>query len=165
VDEAMYLGRMDATLPSIKKTVVDLLTKEYASTDAAEKSLDLELHRKYGATVGARLTGTIAAVQAIYRQNFFPDMKADWSKYPDNIGHLDSAGCFRCHDGKHAADGDSHRMPATDCNSCHSILAQGTGADLTKLAPSGQPFKHPSSDIEGLGLLCSDCHNGRNQDQ
>ena len=74
-------------------------------------------------------------------------MKADWSKYPDNIGHLDSPGCFRCHDGKHVAAGDSRRVLATDCNSCHTILAQGAGAELAKLAPAGVAFKHPGADL------------------
>ena len=91
-------------------------------------------------------------------------MKADWSKHPDNIGHLDSAGCFRCHDAKHSVAGLGRRMPATDCNSCHTILAQGSGADLARVVPAGQRFKHPSTDIEGLGLLCNDCHNGKNQE-
>ena len=56
-------------------------------------------------------------------------------------------------------------MPATDCNTCHTLLAQGAGADLARVAPAGMAFKHPSSNIDGLGLLCSDCHNGKNQDQ
>ncbi len=162
VDEAMDLGRIDAKLPSIKRTAVDLLTKPYSTqreaTTAIEKALDL----KYAGT--PNLDGTVAAVQAAYRENFFPEMKADWSKYPDNIGHLDSAGCFRCHDAKHSVAGEGKRMPATDCNSCHTILAQGSGADLAMVAPAGVAFKHPSSDIEGQGLLCNDCHNGKTQE-
>jgi hypothetical protein len=90
-------------------------------------------------------------------------MKVDWSKYPENIGHMDNPGCFRCHDGQHTSD-NGRPMPATACNSCHVILAQGSGADLSRLAPDGVAFKHPSTDIDGLGLLCSDCHNGKNQE-
>ncbi|HVW22105.1 MAG TPA: NapC/NirT family cytochrome c [Opitutaceae bacterium] len=162
VDEAIYLGHIDAGLPSIKRTAVEVLTRSYPSQDAARAAISEELHRRYPATT--RIVPTIAAVQAIYTENFFPEMKADWSKYPDNSGHLDSAGCFRCHDGKHLAVGDSRRMPATDCNTCHTILAQGSGAELAKVAPEGQAFRHPSSDIDGLGLLCNDCHNGKNQE-
>jgi predicted flavoprotein YhiN len=76
---------------------------------------------------------------------------------------MDTAGCFRCHDEKHVAAGGA-KMPATDCDSCHVILAQGAGAELTQLSTGGVAFKHPSTDIEGLGLTCSDCHNGKNQD-
>lgn len=162
VDEALYLGRIDSSLLAVKRTAVDVLTRPYATQDAAVESIGAALRKKYD---GARnLETTVAAVQAIYRRNFFPEMKADWSKYPDNIGHLDSMGCFRCHDGKHAATDGSGRMPSNDCNTCHTILAQGSGAELAKLAPQGVPFQHPSTEIDGLGLNCSDCHNGRNQD-
>jgi len=162
IDEAMYLGQVDAKLASIKKIAVDLLTKPYATQDQAVAAIGMELKVRYASA--ANLATTVAAVQAAYRANFFPEMKADWSKYPDNIGHLDSAGCFRCHDSKHSVDGLSKRMPATDCNSCHTILAQGAAAELAMVAPGGAPFKHPGSNIDGLGLNCNDCHNGKNQD-
>jgi hypothetical protein len=162
VDEGMYLGRIDKSLPGIKKVAVDLLTKPYTTADAATAAIGRGLRAKYGAATG--IDATVSAVQAVYRTNFFPEMKADWSKYPDNIGHLDSAGCFRCHDGKHKETTGSKGALTNDCNSCHTILAQGSGADLARLSPEGQSFKHPSTDIEGMGLQCSDCHNGKNQD-
>ncbi len=66
-------------------------------------------------------------------------------------------GCFRCHDGTHkSADGRTIR--ANDCNACRTILAQGSGADLQKLTPGGQPFIHTGGDYD---LSCSDCHTGR----
>ena len=37
-------------------------------------------------------------------------------------------------------------------------------AKLARLSPEGAPFKHPSTDIAGMGLQCADCHNGKNQD-
>lgn len=161
VDEAIYLGRIDRSLPSVKRTAVDLLSKPYASTAEGESGISEGLRKSYAGASG--LDGTVQAVEAVYRANFFPEMKVDWSKYPDNIGHMDNPGCFRCHDGQHMAD-NGRPMPATECNSCHVILAQGAGADLAKLAPDGVAFKHPSTDIDGLGLLCSDCHNGKNQE-
>ncbi len=162
IDEAMDLGRVDLKLPGIKRAAVDLMTKAYATQAEGEASIGRALAVRYGTAPAA--VASIAAVQAAYAANFFPEMKADWSKFPDNIGHLDSAGCFRCHDSKHSVGGLGRRMPASDCNSCHTILAQGQSADLAKAAPAGIVFKHPSSDIDGLGLLCSDCHNGKNQE-
>ena len=35
---------------------------------------------------------------AIYARNVFPEMKVGWGTYPNNIGHEDFLGCFRCHD-------------------------------------------------------------------
>ncbi len=60
-------------------------------------------------------------VNAIYQRNVFPNMKVGWGTYPNNIGHDDFLGCFRCHDDNHkSADG---RTIAQDCSACHTILA------------------------------------------
>jgi nitrate/TMAO reductase-like tetraheme cytochrome c subunit len=96
-------------------------------------------------------------VQLIYKDNFFPDMKASWKVYPDNIGHKDWPGCFRCHDGLHKTADGKGSIKANDCNSCHTILAQGSGAELDQLTPKGQKFKHPGDEVEGG---CNDCHKG-----
>ena len=46
-------------------------------------------------------------------------MKVGWGTYPNNIGHLASQGCFRCHDDNHKApDG---KTIAQDCESCHEM--------------------------------------------
>jgi len=166
VEQALYAGRVDATLPAIKQTAVDALTQPYETETAALAGIAEKIRAKYSAALAKNpqaLDATIAAVTDIYRANFFPDMKADWSKYPENIGHKNFPGCFRCHDGNHKAVGQADKsIAATDCNSCHAILAQGAGADLAKLAPEGQPFKHPGGDLPE-GMLCSDCHTGKNQ--
>ena len=39
------------------------------------------------------------------------------------------------------------------------ILAQGTGAELVKLTPTGQKFRHPGGDIDP-GSTCNECHDG-----
>ena len=48
-------------------------------------------------------------------------MKVTWGTHPNNIGHMDYPGCFRCHDGDHVAkDGASITQ---DCSVCHNLLA------------------------------------------
>jgi hypothetical protein len=101
----------------------------------------------------------IAQVQQIYHDNFFPEMKADWRAYPDNIGHKDWPGCFRCHDSKHKSTDGKRSIKASDCNACHIILAQGNGAQLEQLSPHGQEFKHPEEAYDPA-YLCNDCHSG-----
>ncbi|MGA3007724.1 MAG: NapC/NirT family cytochrome c, partial [Opitutaceae bacterium] len=71
VDEALYLGRMDLRLPGIKRTAVDLLTKSYSTEAAALAALDAGLRQHYPGQPA--LAPTIAAVQDIYRENFFPE--------------------------------------------------------------------------------------------
>ena len=61
------------------------------------------------------------SVAAIYLRNIFPAMKMSWGVHPNNIGHNDYPGCFRCHDGSHtSADGQTI---SNDCAACHSLLA------------------------------------------
>jgi hypothetical protein len=64
-----------------------------------------------------------AEVAAIYLRNVFPEMRVTWGTHPNNLGHMDSLGCFRCHDGSHtSADGQTI---TNDCAACHQILASG----------------------------------------
>ena len=54
----------------------------------------------------AEIERAAKALSAIYAQNVFPDLKVTWGTYPNNLGHTDFPGCFRCHDESHtAADG------------------------------------------------------------
>jgi hypothetical protein len=70
----------------------------------------------------AQVDAAAEAVKAIYLRNVFPEMKLLWGTHPNNIGHEEAVGCFRCHDGSHtAADG---RTIKGDCDTCHTILAQ-----------------------------------------
>jgi len=50
-------------------------------------------------------------VKRVYHQNFFPEMRVSWQAYPDNIGHKEFPGCFRCHDGKARQRGRQDRQP------------------------------------------------------
>ena len=66
-------------------------------------------------------------------------------------------GCFRCHDGNHKTNDGKQTIKANDCNTCHTILAQGSGKDLLELSPGGQEFKHPGGDYDHE---CNMCHDG-----
>jgi len=160
VETDMALGKISTRLPYIKKTAVAALTGKYSTDDQAMEGIATTLRAKY--KTGEDLSPTIAAVQAVYRENFFPQMKSDWRMYPNNIGHKDWPGCFRCHDNKHRTADGQETVRSSDCNACHTILAQGTGEDLLKLTPQGTKFKHPGGDLDP-DTTCSDCHNGGNQ--
>jgi hypothetical protein len=85
-------------------------------------------------------------------------MKTDWRVHPYNIGHKIWPGCFRCHDGNHKTDDGKKTIPANDCNLCHVILAQGSGAQLEQLKAGGYDFYHIDSTY--LDFSCADCHTG-----
>ena len=155
VSLAMALGRIDRGLPSVKSNAVYVLTQSYTNQTQALQNIATTLSQRY--PNDPRIRPAIDAVQLIYKDNFFPEMKASWKVYPDNIGHKDWPGCFRCHDGLHKTADGKRSIKANDCNACHTILAQGSGAELDQLTPKGQKFKHPGDEVEGG---CNDCHTG-----
>ena len=155
VSLAMALGRIDRGLPSVKSNAVYVLTQSYTNQTQALQNIATTLSQRY--PNDPRIHSAIDAVQQIYKNNFFPEMKASWKTYPDNIGHKDWPGCFRCHDGLHKTANGKGSIKANDCNACHTILAQGSGAELDQLTPKGQKFKHPGDEVEGG---CNDCHTG-----
>ena len=128
VDEAITAGRIDRQLPFIKKQAVAALRVEYPDRATASAKIPQAIadfyKAKYPETYQSKRPIVETAAQqvtAIYLRNIFPEMKITWGTHPNNIGHDDFLGCFRCHDGKHkAADG---RVINDDCYACHQILA------------------------------------------
>jgi nitrate/TMAO reductase-like tetraheme cytochrome c subunit len=128
MDKAFARGDLPVTLPYIKKKSVELLKADYrTSKEAADKLPEalVSFYQQNYPDVYTRRTEDIhqagRAVLAIYNRNVFPDLKVTWGTYPNNLGHTDFPGCFRCHDGSHAtADG---KTITQDCNSCHEPLA------------------------------------------
>jgi hypothetical protein len=84
-------------------------------------------------------------------------MKADWRAYPNNIGHKEWAGYFRCHDGNHKRS-DARSISASNCNSCHTILAQGSGEKMNEINAKGHSFFH--IDAVNEYFSCNNCHTG-----
>jgi hypothetical protein len=129
VDEAMAANRISPELPFAKKKSVELLRTQYPDRDTAAQKITstfAEYYRtKYPDTYQAHraLVETAGeAVSQIYLRNVFPNMKITWGTYPNNLGHEDFLGCFRCHDGNHkSAEG---KVISDDCEACHSVLAQ-----------------------------------------
>jgi hypothetical protein len=67
----------------------------------------------------AELRQAVAVTQAIYSHNVFPSMRIGWGTYSNQLGHMVSSGCFRCHDESHKTrDGLVLRQ---DCELCHTI--------------------------------------------
>jgi len=126
VDRALAEGRIDASLPFAKKTGVEILKTVYKQGAEREvvTAFTAYYRSKYPTVFAKEKTAiehSAASLLAIYSRNIFPDMKVTWGTYPNNIGHSDFPGCFRCHDDDHKA-GESKTI-AQDCSSCHELLA------------------------------------------
>jgi nitrate/TMAO reductase-like tetraheme cytochrome c subunit len=128
LNSALQLGEISVTLPFIKKESLELLNTAYGSSKEAAEKLPTALRTFYQLHYPAsyekrsrEIAGAAQAVLAIYNRNVFPDLMVGWGTYPNNLGHMDFPGCFRCHDGSHmASDG---KTITQDCNVCHQLLA------------------------------------------
>jgi hypothetical protein len=128
MDTALASGNIAVTLPFIKKKGLELLKTKYSTSEEAADRLPRDLASFYQqnySQLGSERAQDIAqagkSILAIYNRNVFPDLKVTWGTYPNNLGHTDFPGCFRCHDASHAtADGKTIDQ---DCNSCHEPLA------------------------------------------
>jgi formate-dependent nitrite reductase cytochrome c552 subunit len=128
VDGAIQAGEIASGLPYVKKTALELLKAEYKSGEEAEQKIPEGLTKfyreKYPQVFQARgndIQNSGRAIAAIYRRNVFPDLKVSWGTYPNNLGHTDFPGCFRCHDEAHATP--DKKTITQDCGTCHNLLA------------------------------------------
>ncbi len=157
VDRAMAFGLIDPALPSIRSNATYIVTQPFTNRTEALAAIANHLETAYPGD--ARVPTAIAAVQDIYRRNFFPEMKANWRAYPEHIGHKDWPGCVRCHDDKHVSTDGQRVIGFKDCRQCHTILAQGASEELAQLNPGGLEFKHPGEEWDP-DFACHDCHTG-----
>lgn len=156
VDLALQTGRLDPQVPWVKAKVVAALVQPYKTRSEAEQKIAAALHAAYPDP--AQANPIIEEAQAIYRANFFPEVKADWRTHPDFIGHKTWNGCFRCHDGNHVAADGKKSIAASNCNSCHLVVAQGSPDALKQINADGMDFVH--IDAPYAEFSCTDCHTG-----
>jgi hypothetical protein len=101
---------------------------------------------------------SITAIQHAFSQNTFPAMKVTYDVYPEHIGHLETEGCFRCHNGSFTSENGS--KITKDCNLCHTIVGQGKSGNMQYTAiRETLEFQHPID----IGTAwkeanCSECH-------
>jgi hypothetical protein len=126
VNEVMARGDIPKTLPFIRREAVKALKVDYPSQDAAEREISRALREFYRSTdprtyMSSRqdVEKAVQATTAIYRRNVFPEMKVQFGTYPNNIGHMDFPGCFRCHDDNHKSK--EGKTISQDCETCHKV--------------------------------------------
>lgn len=169
INESILSGRIDKSLPMIKNISAELFSEDYETTNIAADKIAETVWNYYKENYPdvfvkqkTNIEQSIKELQKIYQRNIFPEMGVKWSVYPDNIGHLDFPGCYRCHDNKHVTK-YGERL-TNNCNSCHTILSQEFGEETEEtLNVGGVEFKHPvdiGNDWQLVG--CYECHTGLN---
>jgi hypothetical protein len=128
VDEAIHAGRIDRSLPFIKREAVRIINAEWPSIEEAKTAISAgvadyyaENHPDVASAQAAAITQAGQALGDIYALNVFPKMKVWWNTYPNHIGHEQSPGCFRCH-GNKLQTAERERI-SKDCDTCHTVLA------------------------------------------
>ncbi|MCC7206140.1 MAG: NapC/NirT family cytochrome c [Anaerolineae bacterium] len=174
VDQALYQGDISRDIPFIRARAVELLTGPYGSiadAEAAFATLDGYYAANYPdfyAQGKDQVTAAIAELGVLYKESNFPEQKLDWTTHPDNIGHRDAPGCFRCHDGQHfSAEGEVIRL---ECNLCHSIPQVVRPDVIEPMLPLTTGIE-PASHLDSTWIArhhtvfdasCSNCHTTSN---
>lgn len=128
VDHAIEIGRIDRSLPFVKREGMKAVKVSWPSHDAACAGIREALRGFYAANypelAKERAAAIDRAAEALiegYTTHVWPQMRIEWGTYPSMLGHEQTPGCFRCHDEEHAA-GDG-RVISQDCDLCHKLLA------------------------------------------
>jgi nitrate/TMAO reductase-like tetraheme cytochrome c subunit len=164
-DKAMLTNEVDNNIPFIKKTSMEILRNTFLTKDTAFMQIREGITNFYKSNFKdlyennqARIDQSIASLQKAYSQNAFPAMKVTYDAYPDHIGHLETPGCFRCHNDSFTSD--NGRKISKDCNLCHTIVGQGgrNQMQFTNIRDTLE-FQHPVD----IGTAwkeanCSECH-------
>ena len=133
IDAALADGRIDTSLPFVKREGLRVLQVEYASEAQARaaisKEIDAFYRAQYPAVTSERASAVTQAGKAlgdIWSWNVFPQMKVTWNTYPNHIGHQQSPGCLRCHDNKHVTE--TGAKISKKCDVCHNVVAEDEAA-------------------------------------
>ncbi|MBI5081137.1 MAG: NapC/NirT family cytochrome c [Chloroflexi bacterium] len=175
MDALLDQGLIDPAMPEIKSKGVELLRATYTSK---QQGLDgiasglvnfyLTKYPEYYAGNINKVKQAIDAIKDVYEKSVYPEQKADWNSHPNNLGHKDTPGCFRCHDGKHL---NAKQEPVRlECNLCHSIPVVAGVQNLVaniEVQRGQEPKSHLAPNWIGLHRTsldqsCAACHKTGN---
>jgi len=164
-DKQMLTGAVSKDIPFFKKVSMGVLRETFSTGDTAMLKIADGISGYYKSDYGDfyaknknTIDTSIAAIQLAYSQNTFPRMKVAYDLYPEHIGHLETNGCFRCHNGSFKAD--NGRTITKDCNLCHTIVGQGNPEKMEYSSiRENLEFRHPVD----IGTAwqeanCAECH-------
>jgi nitrate/TMAO reductase-like tetraheme cytochrome c subunit len=164
-DKAMLTNEVSKDIPFIKRTAMGILRNTFTDKDTALMQIKEGIINYYKSDFSgyfennySKIDKSVTALQKAYSQNTFAAMKVTYDVYPDHIGHLESEGCFRCHNDSFISE--NGRKITRDCNLCHTIIGQGNQGMIqyTNIKDTLE-FHHPVD----IGTIwkesnCSECH-------
>jgi hypothetical protein len=170
VDNLLDRELIPADMPEIRRLALDTFYKRYSTTQVALAGFDLidyfydQKYPEYYSANQEKITLAIGELKKSYSNSVFPEQKSDWTSHPDNIGHENSPGCFRCHDGLHL--NQEEEAIRLECNLCHAIPVVAEAGDFLttiELSTGPEPETHLNTNWISLHHLafnatCSNCH-------
>lgn len=170
IDKLLSTGAISTDIPEIRRIAVEAFYRDYPNkvtalaAIAAFASYYQVNYPEYYAENQAEVDEAISALQHTYDMSVYPEQQSDWNTHFNNIGHLYSPGCFRCHDGQHLNE-DQHAV-RLECNLCHSIpVVAGTEDFVTNIEISRGPQPQTHANPNWISLhnqafdpTCSACH-------
>jgi len=157
-------------IPDIRRMGAEILKQDYANKEQALQAIEnldayyLNTFPDYYATNQQKIADAILQLQDIYKTSVFEEQEINWDTHPNNVGHTYSAGCFRCHDGKHLnANDEAIRL---ECNLCHSIPVVAGKDDFVadiEISRGPEPESHLNANWIALhnqvfDASCESCH-------
>lgn len=170
VDQMIARGQIPYDIPEIRRLAVHAYSQIYDTTEEGISGIRAieDFYKTYYPDIYAsnqdRIQESLQVLEEAYSNNVYPEQHSDWSTHPNNIGHTNSPGCFRCHDGKHLdMQGNAIRL---ECNLCHSIpVVAGQNDFVTNIEISRgiEPQSHLDSNWitihnQVFDESCSNCH-------
>ncbi len=171
IDKAMSQKQIDQSIPYIHKNAVAVLSADYKSIPEAEiaiKALADTYAKDYPDYTKAnkdKIDQAVSVLLAIYKDTNFPDQKDNWQTHPNNVGHTNWPGCWRCHDGQHVTVAGTKAI-RLECNLCHSIplvVAPNAIEPKLSLTTGLEPDSHLSTHWifqhrQSFDQTCQACH-------
>lgn len=174
VDAALHDGAISTDIPFIRARSVELLSEEYASTEDAYVALETldeyyeENYPEFYTDNSDLVLTAIDFLKDLYDDRTFPEQELDWTTHPNNIGHRESPGCFRCHDGQHL--NEAQEAIRLECNLCHSVPQVIRPTDIEPAIPLATGIE-PESHLDSTWIsrhhvafdaTCANCHTVAN---
>jgi hypothetical protein len=143
IDEALTFGRLDPSLPYIKREALRLLSADELNPDARALAEEWQggyfdqlsdfYQQNYRSVATAQpdsIRQAISELERISKLVIYPEMNTTWRTYANNKGHLglvrEEPGCFRCHGTLVQSDTGERLTGAigeSGCLKCHSTEA------------------------------------------
>jgi nitrate/TMAO reductase-like tetraheme cytochrome c subunit len=171
VDQLIAHAKISPQIPEIRRKAIEVYSQVYETTEKGVQGIAAleDYYRIYYpdfyAANSPLILQAISELQNAYRASVFPEQNSDWSSHPNNIGHKDSPGCFRCHDGKHM--NAQQKAIRLECNLCHSVPVVAGPYDFTadiEISRGPEPQSHLNANWislhnQAFNPSCSNCHN------